>query len=42
MIIDDEQDTEAEVVPLEIMLRNPPSLARVHLRAKERSNPYYG
>jgi hypothetical protein len=42
MIIDDEQDTQAEVVPVEIMWRNPLSLARAHLRAKERSNPYYG
>jgi hypothetical protein len=42
MSIDDEQDTQAEVVPLEIMWPNPLSLARAHLRAKERSNPYYG
>jgi hypothetical protein len=42
MIIDDEQDTQAEVVPVEIMWRNPLSLARAHLRAKERSNSYYG
>lgn len=42
MIIDDEQDTQAEVVPLEIMWRNPLSLVRAHLRVKERSNPYHG
>ena len=42
MIIDDGQDTRAEVTPLEIRWRNPLSLVRAHLRAKERSNPYYG
>lgn len=42
MIIDDEQDTRAEVTPLEIRWRNPLSLVQAHLRAKERSNPYYG
>lgn len=42
MIIDDEGDTRAEVLPLEIMWRNPLPLVRAHLRANERSNPYYG
>ena len=42
MIIDDGQDTRAEVTSLEIRWRNPLSLVRAHLRAKERSNPYYG
>ena len=42
MNIDDEQDTGAEVLPLEIMWRNPHALVRANLRAKERSNPYYG
>jgi hypothetical protein len=42
MIIDDEQDIRAEVLPLEIMWRNPLALVRANLRAKERSNPYYG
>lgn len=41
MIIDDEQDIRAEVTPLEIMWRNPLTLVRAHLTAKERSNPYY-
>ena len=42
MIFDDEQDIRAEVLPLEIMLRNPLPLVRAHLRANEKSNPYYG
>ena len=42
MIIDDEQDTRAEVLPLEIMWRNPLALVPANLRAKEQSNPYYG
>jgi hypothetical protein len=42
MNIDDEQDIRAEVLPLEIMWRNPLALVRANLRAKERSNPYYG
>lgn len=42
MIIDEEQDTRAGVLPLEIMWRNPLPLVRAHLRANERSNPYYG
>ena len=42
MIIDDEQDTRAEVMPLEVMWRNALPLVRAHLRSKERSNPYYG
>lgn len=42
MIIDDKQDVRAEVMPLEIMWRNPLPVMRAHLRAKERSNPYYG
>ncbi len=42
MIIDDEQNTRSEVMPLEILWRNPLPLVRAHLRAKERSNPYYG
>ena len=42
MIIDDEQDTRAEVTLLEIRWRNPLPLVRAHLRTKERSNPYYG
>jgi len=42
MIIDDKQDIRAEVLPLEIIWRNPLALVRANLRAKERSNPYYG
>ena len=42
MIVDDEQDTVAEVMHLDIMWRNPLPLVLVNLRAKERSNPYYG
>ena len=41
MIIDHEQDTRAEVLPLEIMWRNPLALVRAHLRAREGSDPYY-
>ncbi len=41
MIIDDEQDTRAKVMPLEVMWRNPLHLISAYLRAKERSNPYY-
>ena len=42
MIIYDDQDIRAEVLPLEIMWRNPLPLVRAHLRANENSNPYYG
>ncbi len=42
MIIEDEQNTRAEVLPLEIMWQNPRPLVWAHQRAKERSNPYYG
>jgi len=41
MIIDDEQGPRAEVMPLGVMWRNPLPLVRAHLRAEERSNPYY-
>ena len=42
MIIDDEQDIRAEVLPLEIMWRNPQPRVRARLRTNEKSNPYYG
>ena len=42
MIIDDEQDPLVEVMPLDIMWRNSLPLVRAHLRARERSNPFYG
>lgn len=42
MIIDDEPGSRSEVMPLEVMWRNPLPLVRAHLKAKERSNPYNG
>ena len=42
MIIEEEQDTRAGLMPLEVMWRNPLALVRAHLRIKESSNPYYG
>jgi hypothetical protein len=42
MIIEDEQDTRAEIMPLKVMWRNPLCLVRAELRAKEQSDPYYG
>jgi hypothetical protein len=42
MIIDDDQEIRAEVLPLEIMWRNSPPLVRAHLRANEKSYAYYG
>ena len=41
MITNDEQDIRAEVMPLEVMWRNPLTLVWAHLRARERSDPYY-
>jgi len=42
MIIDDEQNSRSEVMPLEVMWRNAVTLVRAHLKAKVRSTPYYG
>ena len=42
MITDEENDVQAWVLLLQITWRNPLALVRAHLRAKERSNPYYG
>ena len=41
MITNDEKDIRAEVMPLEIMWRNPLTLVGAHLRARERSDTYY-
>jgi hypothetical protein len=42
MIIDGEQDSRAEVMPLEIMWRNPLCLVLAQLRLREASSLYYG
>jgi hypothetical protein len=41
MITNDEQENRAEVMPLEIMWRNSLPFVGAHLRARERSDPYY-
>jgi hypothetical protein len=41
MIIDGEQDSRAEVMPLEIMWRNPLCLVLAQLRLREASSLYY-
>jgi hypothetical protein len=41
MITNDEKDIRAEVMAPKIMWRNSLALVRAHLRAKERSDPYY-
>jgi hypothetical protein len=42
MIIDGEQDSRAEVMPLEIMWRNPLCLVLAQLRLREASSLHYG
>lgn len=42
MIIDGKQDSRAEVMPLEIMWRNPLCLVLAQLRLREASSLYYG
>ena len=41
MITNDEHDIRAEVMPPEIIWRNPLTLVRAHLKGRERSDPYY-
>jgi hypothetical protein len=41
MITNLEQNIRSELMPLEIVWRNPQSLVRAHLRVKESSDPYY-
>ena len=41
MIANDEQDIRAEFMPPEITWRNPLTLVRARLNARERSDPYY-
>lgn len=42
MIANGEEKIGVEVMPLEIVWRNPLTLVQVHLRVKEASDPYYG
>ena len=42
MVINEEDNVRAEIMPLEITWRNPLALVRAPLRARERSNPNYG
>ena len=42
MIANGEEKIGVEVMPLEIVWRNPLALVQAHLRVKEASDPYYG
>jgi hypothetical protein len=41
MIANEEQNIRAEIMPLQIVWRNPLSLVRARLRVKESVNSYY-
>ena len=42
MNVNGELDLGTQLVPLEIVWRNPAALVQAHLRLKEASNPYFG
>ena len=42
MNVNGELNLETQLVPLEIVWRNPAALVQAHLRLKEASNPYFG
>ena len=42
MIASGQQQIGSEAMSLEVVWRNPLTGVQVHLRAKERSDPYYG
>lgn len=41
MVVSGEENIGTEVMPLEIVWRNPATLVQAHLRLRERSSPYY-
>lgn len=41
MVVSGEENIGAEVMPLEIVWRNPQALVQAHFRTQEASNPYF-